>query len=423
MSRVLGLVCRECKAEVPPGMVNTCTRCFGPLEVHYDWEKVQESISREKIARGPHSIWRYEDLLPVESAEKVDLGAGFKKLHRARNLGRALGLRELYVLDDSVNPTYSFKDRVTSVAVTKALEFGAEAVGCASTGNLASAVAAHAAKAGLPAYIFIPESIELGKIVQMLSYGPRIIPVHGNYDDANRLASEVADAHPTWAFVNINIRPYYTEGSKTLAFEVAEQLDWQAPDHVVVPMASGALLCAIARGFQQLEQVGLTPENHTRISGAQPSGCAPIARAVQTRGDVVPLRTYETIVHSLAIGNPADGPYARDAILHSRGGAAIPTDEEVLEAIHLLARTEGIFTEPAGGTTVAGLQHLVENGTIEPDERVVLYATGNGLKTQESLTRTIHIPASIRPTVGAFEAMVSSPPPANTPQKTRGTAW
>lgn len=403
MSHVIGLKCRECGAEYPANIQNTCYECFGPLEVNYDWEYIKEHISKEKIERGPNSIWRYADLLPVESTNYIDLGAGFNKLHHAKNLGRELGLKELYILDESVNPTNSFKDRVTSVAVTKAIEFGATAIGCASTGNLASAVAAHGAKAGLPVYIFIPSSIELGKITQMSAYDPNIIAVEGTYDDANRLASEVADMHPDWAFVNITVRPYYTEGSKTLAFETAEQLGWQAPDHFVAPLASGALLCAIKRGYDELEKLGFIDSSDIRVSGAQPLGCSPISCAVRENKEVIPIRELNTIAHSLAIGNPADGYYAKNVILHSGGYAASPTDDEIIDATFLLARTEGIFTEPAGGTTIAGLKNLVEEGHIDPDERTVVYVTGNGLKAQDTLIKYIKMPQAIKPSFSEFE--------------------
>jgi threonine synthase len=407
MSHVIGLKCRECGAEYPAAIQNTCFECFGPLEVNYDWDYISNHISKEKIASGPKSIWRYADLLPLESERRVDLGAGFNKLHHAERLGAALGLEELYILDESVNPTNSFKDRVTSVAISKAIEFDVKAVGCASTGNLAAAVGAHAAKAGLPAYIFIPATIELGKIVQMLIYGPNVIAVEGTYDDANRLASEVADSHPDWAFVNINIRPYYTEGSKTMAYETAEQLNWEVPDHVVVPMASGALLCAISRGYKELERVGFIDNAGVRISGSQPLNCSPISCAVQQNSEVVPVRNYETVAHSLAIGNPADGYYAKQAILNSGGYAASPTDAEIIKAIHLLARTEGIFTEPAGGTTVAGLKKLVESGHIQPDERVVVYVTGNGLKAQDTLLKSLQRPPVIKPVLSEFENLTA----------------
>jgi threonine synthase len=405
MTHVVGLKCRECGTEYPADIQNTCYECFGPLEVQYDWEYIQNNISKEKIASGPNSIWRYADLLPVETTNYVDLGAGYNKLHHAKRLGDVVGLKELYIIDESVNPTYSFKDRVTSVAVTKAIEFDIKAVGCASTGNLAASVGAHAAKAGLPAYIFIPATIELGKIVQMLIYGPRVIAVDGTYDDANRLASEVVDLHPDWAFVNINLRPYYTEGSKTLAYETAEQLDWSAPDHFVVPMASGALLCAIHRGYQELMRIGLIPEKEIRVSGSQPLNCSPISTAVQTNSEVVPVKDYETIAHSLAIGNPADGYYAKNVIQSSGGYAATPTDDEIIEAIHLLARTEGIFTEPAGGTTIAGLKKLVEEGYIDKDERTVVYVTGNGLKAQDTLVKTLQQPIVIKPNLSEFEKL------------------
>lgn len=406
MTHVIGLKCRECGAEYPAEIQNTCYECFGPLEVQYDWDYIQNHISKEKIASGPNSIWRYADLLPVETTHHIDLGAGYNKLHRAQRLGEALGLKELYIIDESVNPTYSFKDRVTSVAVTKAIEFDTKAIGCASTGNLAASVGAHAAKAGLPAYIFIPATIELGKIVQMLIYRPHVIAVDGTYDDANRLASEVVDMHPDWAFVNINLRPYYTEGSKTLAFETAEQLNWNAPDHFVAPMASGALLCAIHRGYEELMRIGLIPERDLRVSGSQPLNCSPISTAVQTNSEVVPVRDYETIAHSLAIGNPADGYYAKRVIQTTGGYAATPTDDEILQAIHLLARTEGIFTEPAGGTTIAGLKKLIEEGHIERDEKTVVYVTGNGLKTQDTLVKTLQRPTVIKSTLTEFEKLL-----------------
>lgn len=404
MSRVVGLKCRECGTRYPKEPVNTCENCFGPLEVEYDWEVVKEEVSKERFAEGPNSIWRYAPLLPVDDpSNAVDLGAGFNKLHRAENLGDRLGLDELYILDDSVNPSYSFKDRVTSVAATKGIEFGNTALGCASTGNLAGSVAAHAAKAGLPAYIFFPDSIEMGKTVQMLVYGADAVPLEGNYDDANRLASEVADLHEDWGFVNINLRPYYTEGSRTMAFEAAEQLDWTAPDHYVAPMASGAMLLAIRRGFHQLENLGLVDDGDVRASGSQPANCSPISTAVRNGEPVQSIRDYETVAHSLAIGNPADGFYAKEAIEDSGGHAADPSDEEVLEGIRLLAETEGIFTEPAGGTTIAGLKQLAEEGRIDSDETVVTYVTGNGLKALDAAARTLTRPSAIEPTVDAFD--------------------
>ena len=409
IGNVIGLKCRECGKEYPAAIQNTCYECFGPLEVDYDWDYITNNIKKDKIENGPKSIWRYSDLLPIFPGSKIiDLGAGFNKLHRAENLGNIIGLKELYIIDESVNPTNSFKDRVTSVAISKALEFGVSAVGCASTGNLAASVAAHAAKAGLPAYIFIPSTIEIGKIVQMLSYGPNVIAVDGNYDDANRLASEVADYHENWAFVNINIRPYYTEGSKTLAYETSEQLKWEVPDHIVAPMASGALICAISRGYKDLERIGFVEGSNIKYSGAQPLNCSPISTAVMNNSDIVPIRDFETIAHSLAIGNPADGYYAKELILNSGGFAASPPDQEIIDAIHLLARTEGIFTEPAGGTTIAGLKILVENGYIDKDERVVAYVTGNGLKAQNTLIDSLNKPTKIKPNLSEFEKLIKN---------------
>ncbi|MDY7082806.1 MAG: threonine synthase [Halobacteria archaeon] len=369
MSNVTGLRCRECGREYPPELRNTCESCFGPLEVEYDWDAVD--VSREEIEGGSCSMWRYLDLLPVDNEESVvDLGTGFNHLYEADNLADELGLGDVYILNDSVNPSFSFKDRVTGVAVAKALDFGVDAIGCASTGNLASSVAAHAAKADLPAYIFIPDTIEKSKITQTLAYDPEIVPVSGNYDDANRLATEVAD-EKGWGFVNINLRPFYTEGSCTMAYEVAEKLGWEAPDHVVHPMAAGASLLSVKKGYKILEKVGLIDDGEVRMSGAQPEGF-PIAEAVRNDAPVEPVQEFDTLAHSLAIGSPADGFYAKDAILNSGGYAANPDDHDVIEGIKLLARTEGIFTEPAGGTTVAGLKQLAEEGHVEEDETVVV---------------------------------------------------
>ncbi len=402
MSKVDCLRCRECGKEYPPEIRNTCEACFGPLEVEYDHDEID--TSREEIEAGPHSIARYVDLLPVENEEsfaEVDLGTGFNKLLKADNLADELGIDELYVLNDSVNPSFSFKDRVTAVAVARALDFDVDAVGCASTGNLASSVAAHAAKAGLPAYIFLPDSIEKSKITQTLAYDPEIVPVEGNYDDANRLATEVADDRG-WGFVNINLRPYYTEGSSTMAFEAAEQLGWEAPDHVVHPMAAGASLLSVQRGFQRMEQAGLIDDGDVRMSGCQPD-VLPIAKAVRNDEAVVPVQDYETLAHSLAIGSPADGFYAKEAIQDSGGYAADPSDDEIIEGIRLLARTEGVFTEPAGGTTIAGLKQLVEEGHVEEDETVVVNITGNGLKADATLADYLDVPESIEARLEEFE--------------------
>ncbi len=378
--RVEGLRCKECGELYETKVKNTCEKCFGPLEISYNYEE----IKKEEIEKGPRSIWRYKKLLPVnQDRSLVDLGTGFNPLHKADNLAEKLGIDELYILNDSVNPSFSFKDRVTAVAVSKALEFDLEAVGCASTGNLASSVAAHAAKAGLPAYILIPDSIEEEKITQTLAYDPEVVRIDGTYDEVNRLATELAQERG-WGFVNINLRPYYTEGSCTMAYETAEQLGWQSPDHVVHPMAAGASLVSVWNGYQNLEKTGLIDDGDIKISGAQPRDF-PIVRAVRENTDIKPVKNPKTIAHSLAIGDPADGLYAKEIIQKSGGNAANPRDKKIIEGIKLLARTEGIFTEPAGGTSVAGLKQLVEEGTIQKDETVVLNITGNGLKAKKTL--------------------------------------
>lgn len=337
----------------------------------------------------------------------MDLGAGYTILHECARLAKALGLRTLYIKDDTVNPTYSFKDRPATVAVSKALEFDAKAVGCASTGNLAAAVAAHAAKAGLPCYVFVPADIELNKIVQASTYGARIVAVKGTYDDANRLAAQASEAY-NWAFANINIRPYYVEGSKTLAFEVCEQLGWKAPDHVIVPVGSGALLCAIWRGLKELERLNLIEEAQTKVTGAQPSGCSPVVRAFKANTfDVDPVEHPNTIAKSLAVGDPGDGVYALKAIRESGGVAESVTDAEILDAIQLLAKTEGIFTEPAGGVAVAVLKRLVEVGEVSPDEEIVCYVTGNGLKAADTILNSVPKPVEIEPHLEFLEKFLN----------------
>jgi len=403
--KVIGLKCRICGKEFPAEPLYTCDNCFGPLEVVYDWEWIKENVSKEKIEKGPKTLWRYKDFLPVDT-EPVDLGAGYTRFIKAENLGEELGLKNLYLIDDSTNPTYSFKDRVVSVAVTKAKEFGMKALGCASTGNLAGSLAAHAAKAKMPAYIFVPAGIEKNKIIQALVHGAKVIEVEGTYDDANRLATEVAEEHLDWGFVNINLRPYYAEGSKTLAYETAERLGWELPDQVVVPMASGALLCAIHRGFRDLVRVDLVEEKDVVFNGCQPEGF-PIVRAVKEGKPVTPIREMKTIVHSLAIGNPADGMFAKEIIEKSGGYAEDPSDFEVIEAVKLLAKTEGIFTELAGGVTIAGLKRLVEEGRVDKSDVVVAYLTGNGLKTSEALVDYLSTTMKIKPRLEEFEEVVA----------------
>jgi len=361
-----------------------------------------KGLRRETIERGPLTLWRYKDLLPIEGEEVVDMGVGFTPLTKADNLAEAVGLRELYVKNDSVNPSFSFKDRSVAVAITKAKEFGFDTVACASTGNLANSVAAHAAKAKLKAYVFIPADLEEGKIIASRIYGPTVVVVEGNYDSINRLCSELADQYP-WAFVNVNIRPYYTEGSKTLAFEVVEQLGWQAPDHVVAPIASGAMLVKLKKGFDELVRVGLVSEANTHISGAQAAGCAPVSDAFNRSTYHITPVVPNTIAKSLAIGNPADGYYAVKTMRDSGGYAEAVTDEEVLEGMELLASTEGIFTETAGGVTVAVLKKLVAQGKIGRDERTVVYITGNGLKTMEAVLGRGGPLLTMKPSLSSFE--------------------
>jgi threonine synthase len=400
---VSALRCRECARQYPAEALHVCDFCFGPLEVVYDYEAVRRSVSRESIAAGPETIWRYAPLLPVADATPIDLGTGFTPLVRADRLAAELGLGELWVKNDTANPTGSFKDRVVSVALTKARQLGFKVAACASTGNLANSVAAHAARAGMVSVVFIPEDLETAKIVTTAVYGGHVIAVRGTYDDVNRLCAELASEYPTWAFVNVNIRTYYAEGSKTLAFEVAEQLGWEAPDHVVVPIASGSQLTKIRKGFAELYEVGLLDERPAvRVSGAQAAGCSPVATAFAEGSDAIRPVKPNTIAKSLAIGNPADGWYALQAIRESGGSCAAVTDEEIIDGIQLLARTEGIFAETAGGVTIATLAKLTAEGVIRRDERVVAYVTGHGLKTVEALSATVGPTATISPTMDAF---------------------
>jgi threonine synthase len=404
---VEGLRCRECAHPYPAEALHVCEWCFGPLEVVYDYDAIRAVVSRESIAAGPLSIWRYADLLPAAAEGAVSLGAGFTPLVRADRLAAELGLGEVWIKNDTLNPTGSFKDRVVSVALTKAQELGFKVAACASTGNLANSVAAHAAHAGMESVVFIPSDLEAGKVVTTAVFGGRLIAVDGNYDDVNRLCAELAGERPSWAFVNVNVRTYYAEGSKTLAFEVAEQLGWQAPDHVVVPVASGSQLTKVAKGFRELFTVGLLDdEPHVRVSGAQAVGCSPVAQAFAAGWDLVKPVKPNTIAKSLAIGNPADGVYALDEVRTSGGSFAAVTDEEIIAGIHLLARTEGIFAETAGGVTIATLAQLAASGVVRPDERVVAYVTGNGLKTVEAVAPHFGPTATIAASAAAFAAAV-----------------
>ena len=418
MAFVSGLRCRECGREYPGEALNVCDFCFGPLEVVYDYATISEVVSHDRIAAGPLSIWRYHDLLPASGDDPVDIMAGFTPLLKARNLGKRLGLNNLYIKNDSVNPSYSFKDRVVSVAATKSVEFGFETIACASTGNLACSVAAHAARAGMRSVVFIPSDLERGKVIGAAVYGPTMVAVDGTYDEVNRLCSEVGDNYP-WAFVNINMRPYYAEGSKTLGYEVAEQLGWRIPDHVVIPSASGAMFTKIWKGFNELACLGLLdgveamtfgpdqntvhhPAITTKMHMAQAEGCSPIVNAwAGGQSHVRPVRP-DSIAKSLAIGNPADGIYALRVINESDGSAYAVPEPQVVEGIKLLAETEGIFTETAGGVTVSALKHLAESGAIGPDELTVAYITGNGLKTQEAVEGVVN-PLLVKPTMSSFE--------------------
>lgn len=413
MAYVQGLRCRECGADYPHAPLHVCDQCFGPLEVVYDYDAIRRALSRETIAARPRNLWRYRELLPVLGEPAVGPYSGFTPLVRADRLAAALGVRELWVKDDSVNhPTFSYKDRVVSVAMSTAIELGFETVSCASTGNLANSVSAHAARAGLACFIFIPDDLEQGKILGSAIYGPRTVAVRGNYDDVNRLCSEISDKY-RWAFVNINLRPYYTEGAKTYGFEVAEQLGWTFPQHIVVPTAGGTLLPKISRAFSELQRIGLVDAPLPRIYSAQAAGCAPVVRAMHRGSDLIEPVKPDTIATSIAIGNPADGYYVLQACRDSGGWAEAATDAEIVEAIHLLARTEGIFTEPAGGTTVAVTRKLIDQGRIPRDESIVISVTGNGYKTLEAVRASVAAPFVIDARLQEFDQVFDSlSPPA-----------
>jgi threonine synthase len=371
--------------------------------VTYDYSTLSQTVTRSSIEAGPKSIWRYRPFLPVTSETPIDVGTGMTPLLKANRLARRLGLKRLYIKNDAVNmPTLSFKDRVVSVALTRARELGFTTVSCASTGNLANSTAAIAAHAGLDCCVFIPSDLEAGKVLGTLIYGPTVMAVQGNYDQVNRLCSEVANTHG-WGFVNINLRPYYSEGSKTLGYEVIEQLGWQLPDHIVAPLASGSLFTKIYKGFQEFTQVGLVEGKSVRFSGAQADGCSPIAQAFKEGRDFINPVKPSTIAKSIAIGNPADGVYAVDIARKTNGNIESVNDQEIIDGIKLLAETEGIFTETAGGTTIAVLKKLVEAGKIDPDETTVAYITGNGLKTQEAVQGYIGEPLTIEPKLDSFE--------------------
>jgi len=398
------LRCRECKKEHDSTFKYICDECFGPLDVHYNFP----SITKDTFTNREQTYWRYFELLPIiDKSNIVSINAGMTPLVKAEKLGKKIGLNNLYIKNDSVNPTFSFKDRPAGVAISKAKEFGLSSVGCASTGNLASATAAHAAKGNFPCYIFAPSDIENAKIAQALSYGANYISVDGTYDDANRIAAQIGDSKGI-GVVNINMRSYYVEGSKTLAYEVAEQLDWQVPDQLVVPTGSGAMLNAICKGFEELETVSLIQKvSEMHMNCAQAHGCAPIVDAFKDNNtDVVPVENPDTVAKSLAIGDPGDGRYVLQRLKQYNGIAQESNNKEILDAILLLARTEGIFTEPAGGVSIAVVKKMVEDGKIDKDETTVCYVTGNGLKATESIMDVLPRPQVMQPDVAKISAVV-----------------
>ena len=406
MTHVKSLRCRECKSEYPIEPLNACEFCFGPLEVEYDYKSIAKAVSKKTIENGPHSMWRYHDFLPVSKEAAVDISTGYTPLIHAKNLGQKLGLDNLYIKNDSVNPTYSFKDRPVSVTTTKALEFEFEVLACVSTGNLMGSVAAHGAKAGMETMVFYPAYLEQGKILGAAVYGPTMVAVEGTYDQANRFCSELADNH-RWAFVNINMRPFYAEVSKTLGYEVAEQLGWKAPDHCVVPGASGELHTKIWKGLQEFADVGLIEKPSTRMHLAQAEGCSPIVEAyLQGSNQVIPVKP-DTIAKSLAIGNPAAGPYSLEVLKETEGIGIAAYENTIIDGIRLLAETEGIFTETAGGVVISSLKRLVEQKKIKKDEVTVAYITGNGLKTMEAMGDFV-TPIETTPDYETFQTELSN---------------
>jgi threonine synthase len=408
---VEALKCKECGERYPLEARFVCDVCFGPLEVAYDLTGIDTEEARRRIQAGPSTIWRYADFLPFEIPPQTALAAGVTPLVRAPLLAERLGLGEVWVKNDAANPTHSFKDRVVTVALAKARELGYEVVACASTGNLANAVAAHAAAAGIDSYVFIPADLEEQKILATGVYGAKLVAVRGNYDDVNRLCTELASERESWAFVNVNVRPYYAEGSKTLGFEIAEQLGFELPDAVVVPIASGSLFTRIARGFEEWLEVGLIEGALPAFHGAQAAGCSPVAQAFASGHDACRPVKPDTIAKSLAIGNPADGPYALDLARRSGGAIDAVSDDEVREGIRLLAETTGVFTETAGGVTTAVLRKLADRGDLGADDRVVLVITGEGLKTLDAVRGTFET-HEIEPTSEAFAEGVEPAPVA-----------
>ncbi len=408
MSYVLGLKCKECGHRVPVAPVHVCEQCFGPYEVEYDYAAMKGKVTRASIEAGPKSLWRYRDLLPCEGEPVTGLHSGLTPLRKAKRLAAELGCSQLYIKDDSCNyPTYSYKERVVSVAITKAVEFGFDTVGCASTGNLANSTAAHAAAAGIRCFVMIPHDLEQGKVLGSLIFGPTMVRIRGTYDDVNRLCTEIADKYG-WAIVNVNLRPYYTEGAKTYGFEIAEQLGWKLPQHTIVPTAGGTILPKIYKGYQELIKLGLVDDTPAKIYSAQAAGCNPVVTAIQKGSDIIEPQKPNTIAKSIAIGNPADGYYAAQVVKDSGGWGESATDQEIVDAIRLLGRTEGIWTEPAGGTTLAVAIKLIQSGRIPKDESIVVSITGNGLKTQEAVQNELPYPQVIDAKLSDFDKLLAS---------------
>ena len=406
MSYLTGLRCSLCQAPFPAEALYVCDQCLGPLEVTYDRDAIRRAVSRETIGSRPPSLWRYREFLPIDGEPRTGMTSGFTPLVRADRLAAELGMRELYLKDDSVNhPTLSYKDRVVPVAATRACELGFSVFGCASTGNLANSVAAHAARLGLDCYVFIPRTLEPGKILGSAVSGPHVVAIDGNYDDVNRLCTQVGERYG-WGFANINLRAYYAEGAKTCGFEVVEQLGWRFPQHLVCPVAGGTLLPRIGRGFNDLLDAGLVEGDPPRIHAAQAAGCAPVVHALDEGLDYPEPVRPNTIAKSIAIGNPADGFHVLRTVRESGGTGAAATDEEIVDAIGLLARTEGIFTEPAGGTTLAVTRKLVERGVIPRDESTVVCITGNGYKTADVMAPSLTTPTQLGRSLAEFEAFM-----------------
>ncbi len=407
MSYVLGLKCKECGHRVAVSAVHVCEQCFGPYEVEYDYAQMKGKVTRESIARGSKSLWRYKDLLPIAGHPRAGLYSGMTPLKRATRLGAELGCTNLWIKDDSCNyPTYSYKERVVAVAITKAVEFGFDTVGCASTGNLANSTAAHAAQAGIRCFVMIPHDLEQGKVLGSLIFGPTLVRIRGTYDDVNRLCTEIADKYG-WAIVNVNLRPYYTEGAKTFGFEIAEQLGWELPKHTVIPTAGGTILPKVYKAYKELIELGLVKDNGPKIYSAQAAGCNPVVTAIHRGSDIIEPQKPNTIAKSIAIGNPADGYYAAQVVKESGGWGESATDREIVDAIKLLAKLEGIWTEPAGGTTLAATMKLIEQGRIGRDETIVVSITGNGLKTQEVVMSELPPPRVIEAKIGEFDALLA----------------